>query len=128
MTWQHSLITLVIAPIAMTFSAWLLPESSGAMMHAMVGWLLVSLVQEALLDLLFKYTWFPHGKGLKVPTSILLGFWLSYSGLNVFEMLLASFGKAPGANIWFTHIWSALMLAGGSATVYDIITKFKSAK
>lgn len=93
-------------------------------------YLIVVTVFESVYSAIFQWTWFirkGEKKGLKTPIKVLLG-WLAvvaYPSINIMEELSTDiFGAASGSgDPWVGQLVTALLIAGGSSGMFDILNK-----
>ena len=94
-------------------------------------WIIVAVVIEEVFKPVFD--WKPYrenldGKGLKIPIvfigSVLV---VSYFNVDIFVALIGSVGVQGDSN-WVSKGVSALLLTGGSGTVFRVLNRLREAK
>ncbi|GAB7021745.1 hypothetical protein [Salidesulfovibrio brasiliensis] len=105
-------------------------DTAAAAAAIIFKYLIVVTIFESVYSAIFQWTWFikkGEKKGLKTPVKVLLG-WLAvvaYPAINIMEELSVDiFGATPGSgDEWVGQLVTALLIAGGSSGMFDILNK-----
>lgn len=102
------------------------------LLAVLILWAVISIILEEIFLALFDwkvYKNYLNGRGLKFPikVGIILIFVNTYPSMDIFEKLL-SVVDSKIATSAISHLATALLLSGGSSTVYSVANKLREAR